>query len=170
MSSKNQPLVSDEEITRALGGRKFTPRHIDSLGEDEVFVFGSNLAGHHAGGAARFALNHFGAEWGNGVGMQGRSYAIPTMHGGPDDIRPYVDEFIRLATEWDQTTFLITPIGCGIAGFTPEQIAPLFDAAYDLYNVRLPEEFARIIVRRRLEREKIAAAGDAEAAEDNSRN
>lgn len=127
----------------------YTPDHITHLGEDEVFVFGSNLAGRHAGGAARYALNHFGAIWGQGVGMQGQSYAIPTMQGGVDTIRPYVDQFIDLAREWDQTTFYVTRIGCGIAGFTDEQIAPLFDKAYDLYNVRLPRSFAEIIRRNR---------------------
>lgn len=144
--------ITEEEITSALGGRKFTPENITSLGEDEVFVFGSNLAGQHMGGAARTALLKFGAVPGQGVGMQGQSYAIPTMHGGIDEIKPYVDEFINLAREWDQTTFYVTRIGCGIAGFTDEEIAPLFDEAFDLYNVRLPESFARIIMRRRLEK------------------
>lgn len=128
---------------------RYTPDNITSLGQDEVFVFGSNLAGHHCGGAARMALQKFGAKPGQGVGMQGQSYAIPTMQGGVDTIKPYVDQFIELAREWDQTTFYVTRIGCGIAGFTDEQIAPLFNDAYDLYNVRLPESFARIIERNR---------------------
>lgn len=127
----------------------YTPENITSLGPDEVFVFGSNLQGLHAGGAARVAYQKFGAVMGQGVGMQGQSYAIPTMHGGVRDIKPYVDDFIDLAREWDQTTFYVTRIGCGIAGFKDEEIAPLFDEAYDLYNVRLPESFARIIERRR---------------------
>ena len=71
------------------------------------------------------------------------------MQGGVDTIKPYVDDFIALAREWDQNTFYVTRIGCGIAGFTDEEIAPLFDAAYDLYNVRLPKSFADIIERRR---------------------
>lgn len=146
--------VTEKDITNALGNRKFTPENITRLGEDEVFVFGSNLAGHHGGGAARAALEKFGAVYGQGVGMQGQSYAIPTMHGGIEAIKPYIDEFIELAREWDQTTFLVTRIGCGIAGFTDEEIAPLFDEAFDLYNVRLPESFARIIMRRRLEKAK----------------
>lgn len=146
--------ITEQDVTNALGNRKFTPENITRLGDDEVFVFGSNLAGHHAGGAARTALEKFGAVYGQGVGMQGQSYAIPTMHGGIDEIKPYVDEFIDLAREWDQTTFYVTRIGCGIAGFTDEEIAPLFDEAFDLYNVRLPESFARIIMRRRLEKAK----------------
>ncbi len=127
----------------------YTPENITSLGPDDIFVFGSNLQGAHNGGAARTAYRKFGAIMGQGVGIQGRSYAIPTMQGGVETIKPYVDDFIKLAREWDQNTFYVTRIGCGIAGFTDEQIAPLFDEAYDLYNVRLPESFARIIERRR---------------------
>lgn len=132
--------------------RVYTPDNITELGPDDFFVFGSNLDGYHAGGAARVAYDKFGAEWGNGVGPQGQSYAIPTMQGGVDTIKPYVDEFINLASEWDQNTFYVTRIGCGIAGFTDEEIAPLFDKAYDLYNVRLPKSFAEIIRRNRKER------------------
>lgn len=128
---------------------EYTPENITTLGEDDIFVFGSNLEGIHAGGAARVAYECFGAVMGQGSGPQGQSYAIPTMQGGVETIKPYVDEFIRLAREWDQNTFYVTRIGCGIAGFTDEEIAPLFDEAYDLYNVRLPESFARIIRRNR---------------------
>lgn len=120
---------------------EYTPENITSLGEDEVFVFGSNLAGNHAGGAARVARERFGAIMGHGVGMQGQSYAIPTMQGGVETIKPYVDDFIELAREWDQTTFYVTRIGCGIAGFKDSEIAPLFSEAMDLYNVRLPKSF-----------------------------
>ena len=129
--------------------REYTPEKITSLEPDDVFVFGSNLQGLHMGGAARVAFNLFGAKWGQGVGMQGQSYAIPTMQGGVETIKQYVDEFIDLAREWDQNTFYVTRIGCGIAGFTDEEIAPLFDKAYDLYNVRLPKSFADIIERNR---------------------
>lgn len=128
---------------------KYTPEFIDHLEPDEIFVFGSNLEGQHLGGAARTAYEKFGAEWGNGVGPQGQSYAIPTMQGGIETIKPYVDEFINVAREWDQNTFYVTRIGCGIAGFTDEEIAPLFDEARDLYNVRLPESFVKIIDRNR---------------------
>lgn len=128
---------------------KYTPENITSLEPDEIFVFGSNLEGNHAGGAARTALERFGAIMGQGVGIQGQSYAIPTMQGGIETIKPYVDQFIDLAWEWDQNTFYVTRIGCGIAGFTDEEIAPLFDRAYDFYNVRLPESFANIIRRNR---------------------
>lgn len=124
---------------------KYTPENIVSLNQDEVFVFGSNLAGKHAGGAARIACMCFGAIWGQGVGLQGQSYAIPTMQGGTETIKPYVDEFISFAKDHRELTFYVTRIGCGIAGFTDEQIAPLFDAAFDLPNVVLPESFSHII-------------------------
>lgn len=127
----------------------YTPENITQLGKNDVFVFGSNLEGMYLGGAARVAVEKFGALKGHGVGIQGQSYAIPTMQGGVETIRPYVDDFIRLAREWDQNTFYVTRIGCGIAGFTDEEIAPLFDKALDLYNVRLPKSFVEIILRNR---------------------
>lgn len=121
--------------------KRFTPERITSLAENEIFVFGSNLAGMHGGGAARLALNRFGAEWGKGVGLQGQSYAIPTMQGGVETIKPYVDEFIAFAKANKQLTFLVTKIGCGIAGFTEEEIAPLFREAIEVENIVLPREF-----------------------------
>ena len=124
---------------------KYTPENITELGPDDIFVFGSNLAGRHLGGAARVAYEKFGAVMGRGVGIQGQSYAIPTMQGGVETIKPYVDDFIRLAREWDQNTVYVTRIGCGIAGFRDVEIAPLFAEAMDLYNVRLPESFVRVI-------------------------
>lgn len=125
----------------------YTPDNITTLSDNEVFVFGSNLMGVHAGGAARIARQRFGAIMGQGVGLQGRSYAIPTMQGGVDTIRPYVDEFILFARTHPHLTFLVTRIGCGIAGFTDEQIAPLFASAMTLDNVRLPRTFADILSR-----------------------
>ncbi|MDE5871888.1 MAG: ADP-ribosylglycohydrolase family protein [Muribaculaceae bacterium] len=129
-----------------ISGMKFTPEHITELAPDDIFVFGSNLAGHHAGGAARVARQRFGAIEGQGVGLQGQSYAIPTMQGGVETIKPYVDDFIEVARECDQNTFYVTRIGCGIAGFRDEEIAPLFRDALKLYNVRLPESFVRILL------------------------
>ena len=125
--------------------KRVTPELIKEVAEDEVFVFGSNLEGRHAGGAARAAYDHFGAIWGQGVGIQGQSYAIPTMHGGVDEIKPYVDDFIAYAKAHPEKKFLVTPIGCGIAGFTPEEIAQLFADAKDVENIWLPESFIQII-------------------------
>lgn len=127
--------------------REFTPEWINRLNENEVFVFGSNLAGFHGGGAASVALHSFGAVWGKGVGLQGQSYAIPTMHGGVDKIKPYVDEFIAFAREHRDMKFLVTPIGCGIAGFTAQEMAPLFADAIDVENILLPEDFVKVIER-----------------------
>lgn len=124
---------------------RYTPEDIATLGANEIFVFGSNLAGHHRGGAARIAHERFGAVWGIGTGLQGNSYAIPTMQGGIDTIKPYVDEFIRFAKLHPELTFYVTRIGCGIAGFSDSEIAPLFDKTYDVKNIILPESFYKII-------------------------
>ena len=118
---------------------------IDILEEHEIFVFGSNLAGRHGGGAARAANMKFGAEWGVGVGLTGQSYAIPTMQGGVETIKPYVDEFIRFAQANPELKFLVTRIGCGIAGFRDEEIAPLFDKAMQVPNIYLPETFFKLL-------------------------
>ena len=114
-----------------------TPNRITELSSSEVFVFGSNLQGYHGGGAARTAMDKFGAEWGVGVGPTGRCYAIPTMQGGVETIKPYVDEFLEYAKEHPDTRFLVTRIGCGIAGFDDMDIAPLFAKAVNP-NVALP--------------------------------
>lgn len=124
---------------------RITPEFITSLAPNEIFVFGSNLHGYHGGGAAAAAMRRFGAVWGQGVGLQGQSYAIPTMQGGVETIKPYVDEFIKFAAEHPEKRFLVTPIGCGIAGFTPEEIAPLFEAARNIENITLPESFWRVM-------------------------
>ena len=124
---------------------RITPSWIDSLKENEIFVFGSNLAGMHGGGAARIARLHFGAVMGKGVGLQGQSYAIPTMQGGVETIRPYVDRFIAYAKRHPEKHFLVTPIGCGIAGFEAEDIAPLFESAKRMKNISLPESFWEVI-------------------------
>ena len=125
--------------------RAYTPNRISALNPGEIFVFGSNLAGAHGGGAAHIACQRFGAIWGQGVGLQGQSYAIPTMQGGVETIKPYVDQFIKFATCHPELTFLVTRIGCGIAGFRDEEIAPLFAAALDVENVILPREFVKAL-------------------------
>ena len=93
---------------------QYTPDRISSLGPNDIFVFGSNIQGRHAGGAARVAMNRFGAIFGQGVGLQGNTYAIPTMQGGVATIKPYVDEFIDFAKSRPDLTFYVTKIGCGI--------------------------------------------------------
>lgn len=123
---------------------EFTPDRITHLQADEVFVFGSNLEGMHGGGAARTALEAFGAIWGQGAGLQGQSYGIPTMHGGVDAIKPFVDDFISFARQHPELFFYVTRIGCGIAGFRDREIAPLFADAKGIPNICLPKTFVDI--------------------------
>ena len=127
-----------------MNGRITSPR-ITELQPGEIFVFGSNLEGHHGGGAALLAWKKWGAIWGQGTGLQGQTYGIPTMHGGPDRIKPYVEEFISFARQHPELTFLVTEVGCGIAGFRPAEIAPLFRDAVDVENIHLPQRFWEVL-------------------------
>jgi hypothetical protein len=138
-SQENRSTKNYREMSEF--SHRITPEHITSLDTNEIFVFGSNLAGAHAGGAARVAVERFGAIMGQGVGLQGQSYAIPTMQGGVNTILPYVEEFIRFADCHPELTFLVTRIGCGIAGFRPREIAPLFAGAVNVPNIHLPKDF-----------------------------
>jgi len=124
---------------------RIIPNYITTLADNEIFVFGSNLAGTHGGGAARLAYDKFGAIWGKGVGLQGKSYAIPTMQGGTETIRSYVDEFIMFAQLHPKMKFLVTAIGCGIAGFNPKDIAPLFRDAVETENIFMPKSFWSVL-------------------------
>ena len=124
-----------------MNPKEYTPERISKLKPNEIFVFGSNLAGMHGGGAAWIAYERFGAIMGQGVGLQGQSYAIPTMQGGVETIKPYVDEFIDFAKQHPEMKFFVTKIGCGIAGFMIDDIAPLFYHAIDCENIILPKEF-----------------------------
>ena len=121
--------------------KKTTPDNITELSGCEIFVFGSNSEGQHLGGAARTAYENFGAEWGIGDGPTGKCYAIPTMHGGIDEIKPYVDKFIQYAKEHPMNRFLVTRIGCGIAGFSDKEMAPLFLEALRISNISLPKKW-----------------------------
>ena len=126
---------------------KYTPNRITQIGDKDIFVFGSNLAGRQGGGAARIALNQFGAKYGQGEGLQGNAYAIPTMQGGVETIRPYVEKFIDFAKNEPTLTFYVTKIGCGIAGFKTDEIAPLFRDALSVSNIRLPKDFVDFLTR-----------------------
>ena len=125
--------------------REYTPGRISELKPNEIFVFSSNLVGAHGGGAARLAYNRFGAVWGQGVGLQGQSYGIPTMQGGVETIKPYVDQFIEFAISHPELKFFVTRIACGIAGFTADEIAPLFENAIDIPNIILPKDFVEVL-------------------------
>lgn len=125
---------------------QYTPDRIYTLGKRDIFVFGSNLTGRHGGGAARIAMNRFGAVYGQGEGLQGNSFAIPTMQGGVETIQPYVDRFIEFAKREKTLTFYVTKIGCGIAGFKVSEIAPLFAKAIGTPNIRLPKDFVEFLL------------------------
>jgi uroporphyrinogen-III decarboxylase len=124
---------------------KLSPSQINELKEGEIFVFGSNARGLHMGGAARVAMEKFGAIWGVGEGLQGQSYAIPTME-GLNSLKAAVNRFSEFATQHEELKFYVTAIGCGIAGYTPEQIAPFFIEAARLRNVYLPLSFWKVIL------------------------
>jgi len=113
---------------------------ITSLQPGEIFVFGSNASGHHGAGAAAQAQRDFGAVWGEGHGLHGESYAIDTMS-GLEVMGREIDTFVEFAESRPDLTFLVTEIGCGIAGYAPADVAVLFPRVP--LNVRLPESFVR---------------------------
>lgn len=120
-----------------------TPENITTLSPTEIFVFGSNKEGMHHGGAARYALN-FGAVMGIGEGLCGNTYAVPTM-GTLGETADAVTRLIECAISTPDLTYLVTAIGCGIAGYTPEEIAPFFKEAINIQNINLPASFWQII-------------------------
>ena len=107
-----------------------TPERLTELPEGSIFVFGSNESGAHGGGAARVALDRFGAIWGQGEGLQGQSYGLPTMEGF-DALRGAAERFVTFAGEHPELRFYLTKVGCGIAGHDESDVAPLFDATPD---------------------------------------
>lgn len=115
---------------------------IDTLEPDEVFVFGSNASGAHGGGAARFAYDRFGAVWGQSEGLQGQSYGIDTMS-GLTVFEEQAHRFLAFAESHPELRFLMTEVGCGIAGYTPDQVAGFFRGAPD--NVVLPPSFSAVL-------------------------
>lgn len=129
--NKNMVRVSNSNITE--------------LNDNEIFVFGSNKNGLHMDGAAAVAHEKFGAEWGIGEGLTGKTYAIPTME-GIENIKPAVQRFIEFAKTHQELVFLVTLIGCGIAGYTEGEIAPLFKDCLNLENVYLPAGFINKIL------------------------
>lgn len=123
-------------------GRLVSSAKITNLLPGEIFVFGSNSAGFHGGGAARLAFNNFGASWGQGSGLQGQSYAIDTMNSF-EKMSGEVARFLTFAKDNSEDTFLVTEIGCGIAGYSPEDVAPLFIGSSS--NLALPTSFLAIL-------------------------
>ena len=135
---------NEEPQTNNVPDERITPERIDALTSNEVFVFGSNNEGKHNGGAARAAMRKFGAVYGQGIGLQGQSYAIPTT-GNPQTMARAIHEFIGFAKVNPQMRFLVTSIGCGNAGWRPDQVAPLFRDAVDVPNITLPISFWNIL-------------------------
>lgn len=132
------------ENTQLINGHRIASDRIAQLGENEIFVFGSNIQGMHGGGAAWYAHKNFGAEWGVGEGLTGRTYALPTME-GKASLAHAVKNFIACAKQHPELTFLVTAVGCGIAGYTPDEVAPLFKDAAALGNVYLPQVFVDVM-------------------------
>jgi hypothetical protein len=131
---------------------KYTPDPIPVIGVNQIFCFGSNEGGIHGAGAAKLAYEELGAKLGQGFGLAGRSYAIPTKSRKLETlplkrIGDYIAIFYYDAESYPQYEFLVTKIGCGLAGYKPEEIAPLFITEMPQVpsNVVLPEEFVNVI-------------------------
>lgn len=128
---------------------------IKELDENEIFVFGSNEGGKHGAGAAKMAMK-WGARYGQAKGLMGKTYGIPTVDStvkktlSVQKIKVYVDEFITFAKTKPQLKFLVTEVGCGLAGLSVKEIAPLFKSALALSNVYLPKSFVRVLSNRLL--------------------
>ena len=142
--SNEEILKRKRQYAKEYYGQRVSPDHIDSLEENEVFVFGSNAEGLHGGEAAAHTMRRFGVTCGNGKGLQGQCYAIPTM-GGFAEMSEAIQRFALFAAEHSNLRFLVTRVGCGIAGYTASQVAPLFKECITLENVALPAEFWKVL-------------------------
>lgn len=129
---------------------RITPEYVTELKPNEIFVFGSNESGIHGKGAAKMAMQ-WGAKYGNPEGIQGSTYAIPTKNKSisktleVSEIEVYVNRFIEYALSNPDSIFLVTEIGCGLAGLTPKQVAPMFKKAISMNNIHLPYRFWHIL-------------------------
>jgi len=138
--SREEMLERKRQYAKEYYGPRVSNDRIDHLEENEIFVFGSNASGYHGGGAAAYAMRKFGAVWGQGEGLQGQSYAIPTME-GIAEMSEAIKRFTSFAAEHSELRFLVTRVGCGVAGYSASQIAPLFKECIPLENVALPSDF-----------------------------
>lgn len=138
--SREEMLERKRQYAKEYYGPRVSSDRIDHLEEKEIFVFGSNASGYHGGGAAAYAMRKYGAIWGQGEGLQGQSYAIPTME-GIAEMSEAIRRFTSFAAEHPELRFLVTRVGCGIAGYSVRQIAPLFKECVPLENVALPSDF-----------------------------
>lgn len=134
-----------EEESVNFPTERITSDRIDRLANNEVFVFGSNIAGKHDGGAAKAAMVRFGAHYGVGEGLQGQSYAIPTVGCHYGETALAIQRFISFAKTNPNLKFLVTPIGCGNGGWQPKDMARLFVDAMVVDNIYLPEAFLRYL-------------------------
>lgn len=140
LMSREEMLEKKRQYAKEYYGPRVSNDRIDHLEENEIFVFGSNASGNHGGGAAAYAMRKFGAIWGQGEGLQGQSYAIPTME-GIAEMSEAIRRFTSFAAEHSELRFLVTRVGCGIAGYSVSQVAPLFKECIPLENVALPSDF-----------------------------
>lgn len=152
--SKPRPLsVSYEEYGNQFDQifrKRFTPENISQLQPDEVFVFGSNEGGIHGAGAAAIAHKKFGATWGVAAGPTGQCYAIPTKDKNIktlplERIEVYINAFLVYAKKHQEKKFLLTKVGCGLAGYSENEIAALLKGKVIPENVVVPESFWKII-------------------------
>ena len=142
--SDDEMMAKKRQFAKEYYGDRVSPDYIRELEPNEVFVFGSNADGHHRLGAAKYAMDNFGAIWGQSEGLQGQSYAIPTTE-GYDNLAKAVVRFTEFAGTHPDQRFLVTPVGCGFAGYSVDQIAPLFKGCIQMENVALPREFWTIL-------------------------
>ena len=142
--TKEEMLNLKRQMAREYYGDRVTPSRIDHLAEGEVFVFGSNPQGFHSGGAAAQAMAQFGAVWGQGEGLQGRSYAI-TSSCPLGQMEESVQRFAEFAQQHPELRFLVTQVGCGIAGHSVTDVATMFINCINLENVALPASFWKIL-------------------------
>lgn len=136
------------------GYKGYTPDYIDRLLPSQIFVFGSNTLGYHTGGASGTARKKFGAVWGQAEGLQGQSYAIPVDFGKgirkDTEVKASVDKFIAFAKENEKLFFFVTRIGCGIGGYSDEEMAQFFKAALEVKNICLPKSFVNALKGRKV--------------------
>lgn len=142
--SNEEILKRKRQYAKEYYGQRVSPDRILTLESNEIFVFGSNNKGVHDGGAAAHAMRYFGAVWGQKEGLQGQSYAIPSMS-GLVLLEDAVQRFTDFAAKHPELRFWVTSIGCGTAGYTPAQVAPMFKGCIALENVALPAEFWKVL-------------------------
>ncbi len=139
--AKREEMLGNMNCNYFVDKERVAPDFIKTLADNEIFVFGSNTIGHHSGGAALYAKEHFGAEEGKQEGRQGQSYAIPTDGNTLEELEEAVMRFTKYVVMHPQNKFMLTAVGCGAAGYSVKQIAPLFQKAYSFGNVYVPADF-----------------------------